>query len=232
MTPDIERFIRLARANPKMKFKSLMGLLFRKIGLRDSFNRLDGNKAAGVDGIKKVDYVTKLDVKIEDLSARVRRLGYIPKPVRRVYNPKNDGKGGQRPLGIPAFEDKIVQDRMSQILQAIWEPEFRDCSFGFRPGRSAHDALRRVDEIIMNEKTNFVVEADIKGFFNHVSHTCLVKFLKHRIRDERFVRIVERFLKSGVMEVGVVSASEDGTPQGGIVSPVLSNIYLHYCLDL
>lgn len=231
MTPDLQQFTQFARANPKLRFNSLMGLLFRPEGLLDSFDRLATNKAAGVDGIQKAEYADGLADRLAVLSSRLRRGGYTPQPVRRVYIPKSSGSG-RRPLGIPAFEDRIVQDRASQILQAIWEPEFLDCSFGFRPGRSAHDALRRVDQIVMQERTRYVVEADIKGFFNHVSHSWLVQFLEHRISDTRLVRTLQRFLKGGVMEDGAVSASEEGTPQGGLVSPVLSNIYLHYVLDL
>jgi group II intron reverse transcriptase/maturase len=125
-----------------------------------------------------------------------------------------------------------VQDRLSLILQAIWEPEFPDCSCGFRPGRSAHNALRHIAGIITNEPAQWVVEADIKGFFDNVSHDHLMRFLEHRTADPCFLRIIRRFLKAGVMEDGVVSASEEGTPQGGLVSPVLANIYLHYVLDL
>lgn len=231
MTPKLERFTQFARRNPKLKYNSLMGLLFREGGLRDSFRRLAGNKAPGVDGIRKVDYEKDLEVNIKNLSKRIQKLDYKPKPVRRVYIPKSS-RSGRRPLGIPAFEDRIVQDRLSQILQAIWEPEFRNCSYGFRPGRGCHDALKRVDGIIMMERTQYVVEVDIKGFFNHVDHEWMVKFLSHRIADKRFIRILQRFLKSGVMEDGVLMASEEGTPQGGLVSPVLSNIYLHYVLDL
>jgi group II intron reverse transcriptase/maturase len=230
MTLDLEQFTQLARAHPTMEFNALMGLVFRPAGLLDSFRRLPGNKAAGVDGMKKVDYAVELEDRTADLSARLRRLGYRPQPVRRVYIPK--AHGGRRPLGIPAFEDRIVQDRLSQILQAIWEPEFCDCSFGFRPGRSAHDALRRVNDIIMQQRTNYVVEADIRGFFTHVDHRWMQRFLQHRITDSRFIRILHRFLRGGVMEDGVVQVSEEGTPQGGLVSPVLSNIYLHYVLDL
>jgi RNA-directed DNA polymerase len=177
-----------------------------------------------------VDYAEGLEERLTDLSARLRRLGYRPKPVRRVYIPKGDGH--YRPLGIPSFEDRLVQDRLSRILQAIWEPQFCDCSYGFRPGRSAHDALARVAEIITCEQTQWVVEADIQGFFDHVSHDPLMRFLEHRIADPVILRTVRRFLKAGVMEDGAFIASEEGTPQGGLVSPVLANIYLHYVLDL
>jgi retron-type reverse transcriptase len=229
MTPDLSRFTQLSRDNPRMRFTSLMGMVFRPEGLRASFERLAANKAPGVDGLRKADYAEDLDVNLEDLSGRLRRLGYRPKPARRVYIPK--ANGGRRPLGIPSFEDRIVQDRLSQILQAIWEPEFRDCSFGFRPRRSAHDALRRLAKIITHGRTGFVVEADIKGFFNHVSHDHLLRFLEHRIADQRFLRLVRRFLKAGVMEDGAFAITDTGTPQGGLVSPVLANIYLHYVLD-
>ncbi len=220
----------MACEQPHLRFNALMGLLFDPEGLRESFERQDGRKAPGVDGVRKDDYAVGLDARLDDLSERLRRLGYRPQPVRRTYIPKGDGR--YRPLGVPGFEDKLVQDRLSRILQAIWEPEFRDSSYGFRPGHSAHDALRRVAEVITNEGTQWVVEADIKGFFDHVSHTHVMRFLEHRIGDPNLLRIVRRFLKAGVMEDGVFTASEEGTPQGGLVSPVLSNIYLHYVLDL
>jgi len=226
----LERFTQKARAEPQLRFTSLMGMLFDPEGLHASFERQNGSKAPGVDGVRKETYLQGLDERIADLSARLRRLGYRPKPARRTYIPKGDGR--YRPLGVPSFEDRLVQDRLSQILQAIWEPEFRDCSYGFRPGRSAHDALRRVAEVITNEQTQWVVEADIKGFFDHVSHDHLMRFLEHRIGDPNFLRIIRRFLKAGIMEDGVFTASDEGTPQGGLVSPVLANIYLHYVLDL
>lgn len=226
----LARFTQKARAEPQLRFTALMGLLFDPDGLHASFERQDGRKAPGVDGVRKETYLQGLDERIAALSARLRRLGYRPKPARRVYIPKGDGR--YRPLGIPSFEDRLVQDRLSQILQAIWEPEFRDCSYGFRPSRSAHDALRRVAEVITNEQTQWVVEADIKGFFDQVSHGHLMRFLAHRIGDPNFLRIIGRFLQAGVMEDGVFTASAAGTPQGGLVSPVLANIYLHYVLDL
>jgi len=230
MTTGLTRFTQRARTAPRTRFNALMGLLFEPEGLHASFERQNGNKAPGVDGVRKVDYAQDLDARLADLSNRVRRLGYRPQPARRVYIPKSGS--GWRPLGVPSFEDRLVQDRLSRILQAIWEPEFRECSYGFRPQRSAHDALRRVAEVITNERTQWVVEADIKGFFDHVSHYHLARFLQHRIADPSLLRIIQRFLKAGVMEDGAVTAGEEGTPQGGLVSPVLSNIYLHYVLDM
>lgn len=230
MTTRLDRFTQKAREEPQLRLTALMGMLSDPEGLRESFERQDGKKAPGVDGMTKEGYGEGVEGRIAELSGRLRRMGYRPQPVRRVYIPKGDGR--HRPLGIPCFEDRLVQDRLSQILQAIWEPEFLDCSYGFRPGRGAHDALRRVAEVITNEGTQWVVEADIKGFFDHVSHYHLRRFLEHRIADPNCLRIIERFLKAGVLEDGVFSATEEGTPQGGLVSPVLSNIYLHYALDL
>ncbi|ASF48347.1 group II intron reverse transcriptase/maturase [Methylovulum psychrotolerans] len=231
MTTQIIHFTQWVRDNPQRKYNSLLGMLFDPDGLNESFERQAANKAPGVDGMRKADYGGYgLPERLKDLSARVRRLGYRPKPVRRVFIPKSNG--GRRALGIPSFEDRIVQDRTSLILQAIWEPEFRDCSYGFRPGRNAHQALKRLAEIITIERTQWIVEADIKGFFDNVSHDHLRRFLAHRISDPRLLRIIDRFLKAGVLEDGVFKASEQGTPQGGLVSPVLANIYLHYVLDM
>lgn len=230
MTTQFIRFTQRARELVGERFNSLMGLLCAPDGLRQSFERQAKDKAPGVDGIKKEDYGVGLEQRMVELSQRLSRLGYRPKPVRRVFIPKANGRS--RPLGIPSFEDRLVQDRLSVILQAIWEPEFVDCSYGFRLGRSAHQALGRLAEIVTRGLTQWVVEVDIKGFFDHVSHIHLMRFLEHRIADERFLRIIWRFLKAGVMQDGMWQASEAGTPQGGLVSPVLANIYLHYVLDL
>ena len=231
MTTDLIRFTQWARESPQRQYTALMGMLYDPEGLNASFERQAANKAPGVDGMRKADYAEGLAERLADLSARLRRLGYRSKPVRRVYIPKASGKG-RRALGVPSFEDRIVQDRASLILQAIWEPEFRDCSYGFRPERNAHQALKRLAEIIAVKHTQWIVEADIKGFFDHVTHSHLRRFLAHRIADPRFLRIIDRFLKAGVLEDGMVSASEQGTPQGGLVSPALANIYLHYVLDV
>jgi group II intron reverse transcriptase/maturase len=231
MATDLIRFTQWARESPQRQYTALMGMLYDPEGLNASFERQAANKAPGVDGMRKADYAEGLAERLADLSARLRRLGYRSKPVRRVYIPKASGKG-RRALGVPSFEDRIVQDRASLILQAIWEPEFRDCSYGFRPGRNAHQALKRLAEIIAVKHTQWIVEADIKGFFDHVTHSHLLRFVAHRIADPRFLRIIDRFLKAGVMEDGTFSASEQGTPQGGLVSPALANIYLHYVLDV
>lgn len=216
MSTRLERFTHKARSELHTRFNALMGLLFDPEGLRDSYECQDGRKAPGVDGIRKEQYGEGLDERLAELSARLRRLGYRPKPVRRAYIPKGDGC--YRPLGIPSFEDRLDQERLSRILQAIWEPELCACSYsyGFRPGRSAHDALRRVAEVITHEGTQWewVVDADnIKGFFNHVSHAHLERFLAHRISDGNLLRIIRRFLKAGILEDGVFTASEEGTPQ-------------------
>ena len=229
MTTNLLHFTQMARANPRMKCTSLMGMIFDPKGLLDSFDRQPANKAVGADGMRKDAYAENVDDRIGDLSIRLRQMGYHPKPARRVYIPK--ANGGMRPLGIPSFEDRIVQDRLKQILEAIWEPEFRECSYGFRPKRSAHDALRRVAEVITTQNTQWVVEMDIKGFFNHVCHDHLMRFLEFRLHDPRILQTIRRFLKAGVLEDGGFSATEEGTPQGGLVSPVLANIYLHYVLD-
>jgi group II intron reverse transcriptase/maturase len=231
MTTDLIRFTQWARESPQRQYNSLMGMLYDPEGLTASFERQAGNKAPGVDGVRKAEYADGLAQRVADLSARLRRLGYRSKPVRRVYIPKASGKG-RRALGVPSFEDRIVQDRASLILQAIWEPEFRDCSYGFRRKRNAHQALKRLAEIVTVKHTQWIVEADIKGFFDHVTHSHLLRFLAHRIADPRLLRIIDRFLKAGVLEDGAFSASEEGTPQGGLVSPVLANIYLHYVLDV
>lgn len=207
MTTQLTRFTQWARESPQRKYNALLGMLFDPAGLHASFKRQAANKAPGVDGVRKAEYGDdRLTARLDDLSARVRRLGYRPKPVRRVYIPKSNGS--RCALGIPSFEDRIVQDRTSLILQAIWEPEFRECSYGFRPGRNAHQALKRLTEIITIERTQWIVEADIKGFFDNVNHDHLRRFLAHRISDTRLLRIIDRFLKAGVLEDGSVSASE------------------------
>ena len=168
---------------------------------------------------------------MENLVGRMKRFSYKPLPVRRTYIPKL-GSNKKRPLGIPAYEDKLVQGAMANALTMVYEPKFMDFSYGFRPKRDCHQAIRALDDIIIMKKTSFVVDADIRGFFDNVNHDWLIKFLEHDIEDRNFIRYVKRFLKSGAMEEGKFLESDKGTPQGGLISPILANVYLHYVLDL
>ena len=189
------------------------------------------NKATGIDGIGKEEYEENLNENVRNLVKRMKTMSYRAKEVRRTYIPKTGSKE-LRPLGIPAYEDKLVQGAMADILNAIYENIFLDCSYGFRPNRDCHKAIKKLDEIIMKKKINYVVDADIKGFFNNVNHEWLIKFLEHTIQDKKFVRYITRFLKSGILEDMQHIESDKGTPQGGLISPILANVYLHYVLDL
>jgi len=211
MNTQLIHFTQWAREAPQSRYTALMGLMCDPEGLRASFDNQAGNKTTGIDGVRKADYALDLDARLTALSQQVRQSAYRPRPARRTYIPKANGK--MRPLGIPCFEDRIVQDRLSAILQAIWEPEFRDCSYGFRPGRNAHQALKRLGEVITLDQTQWLVEADIKSFFDHVDHDWLMKFLAHRIADPVLLRVIRRFLKAGVMEEGLLHESESGTLQ-------------------
>ncbi len=191
---------------------------------------LKRNKSPGIDGVTVSEYGERLDENIANLVARLKAKQYKPKPVKRVYIPKPNGD--KRPLGIPAIEDKIVQMAVKKILEAIFEQDFIDSSYGFRPNLSCHDALKQIDKIIMNCPVNFIVDMDISKFFDTVNHKCLMEFLKQRIVDSSLLQLISRFLKSGIMEEGIYFDTNQGTPQGGVLSPVLANVYLHYVLDL
>jgi len=204
--------------------------LLNKENLKECFYRLRKDAATGNDGTSWKEYESNLDDNLEDLVARMKKWSYRPQPVKRVYIPKSNGK--LRPLGIPATEDKIVQAAIARILTAIYEIDFMDFSYGFRPGKSCHDALERVDYTIKWNPVNYVIDADIKGFFDNMDHKWMVKMLEERISDTNLLRLIKRFLKNGYLEYGKEYRAEQGTPQGGVMSPVLANIYLHYVLDL
>jgi group II intron reverse transcriptase/maturase len=218
-----------ARENPKCKFTSVAHLL-NKDFLKWCFKELKRDKAPGIDGISYKEYEGNLEENLKDLVKRLKNKQYRPQPVRRVYIPKPDGS--KRPLGIPTVEDKIVQMALKKILEAIFEVDFLDVSFGFRPNKSCHNALDELDKMIMTKPVNFVVDMDIEKFFDNVNHDWLMKCLKQRIADRSLLRLVERFLKAGIMEEGRYLDTEKGVSQGGVLSPILANIYLHYILDL
>ncbi|VBB04802.1 group ii intron maturase-specific, partial [Lucifera butyrica] len=229
METKLKRIAELAKRRPRVKLQTLIHAIDEE-SLKAAHNALSADKADGADDVTKEDYGEKLQENITDLLARMKRQAYKPQPVKRVYIPKADGK--KRPLGIPAYEDKLVQKILNEILTVIYEPEFLDCSYGFRPGRSCHDALKEVAKILESKKVSYVVDADIKGFFDNVDHEWMMKFLQERIQDPNLLRLIQRFLKAGVIEAGVEYETDTGTPQGGVISPTLANVYLHYVLDL
>lgn len=198
--------------------------------LRGAYRALSPKAAAGVDGVTWESYGQDLEANLRDLHARVQRGAYRAKPSRRVFIPKTDGR--LRPLGIAALEDKIVQRAVVEVLNAIYETDFLGFSYGFRPGRSPHDALDALTVAIENQKVNWVLDADFRDFFTSLDHSWLVRFLEHRVADERVLRLIQKWLRAGVIEDGRWSASEEGSPQGATVSPLLANVYLHYVFDL
>jgi group II intron reverse transcriptase/maturase len=226
----LHRIAEKARKEPGFKFTSLYHLMNEEL-LRGCFKRLRKDAAAGIDKMTKDIYTENLDANLSDLIDRLHRMAYIPQPVRRTYIPK-PGSAKQRPLGIPCFEDKLVQAGLVMILEQVYEQDFSVDSYGFRPKRSCHAALKSLSETVENKPINYIVEADIKGFFDNVNQEWLMKFLAHRVEDKRIQRMVKRFLKAGVEEDGGVTIGDEGTPQGGVISPLLANIYLHYALDL
>jgi group II intron reverse transcriptase/maturase len=198
--------------------------------LREAYRRLHRDASPGVDGVTWEQYGEKLEDNLLALHARLHRGAYRAKPSRRTYIPKADGR--QRPLGIATVEDKVVQRAVVEVMNAIYEEDFLGFSYGFRPGRSQHHALDALAAAIKTKKVNWVLDADLRGFFDAIDHGWLVKFVEHRIGDQRVVRLIQKWLSAGVMEQGRWSASEVGSPQGATVSPLLANIYLHYVLDL
>jgi len=218
-----------ARREPRYQFTCLAHLLNEGF-LKECYYSLGRDRASGIDGVSWKEYGKQLDENLNNLVTRMKAKRYKPLPVKRVYIPKNEHE--ERPLGLPALEDKIVQKAISRILEAIYEADFLDCSYGFRPERNCHQAIDAVDKTIMTKPINCVIEADIKGYFDNVSHKWMMEFLQVRIKDPSFLLLIRRFLKAGYFEAGRIVATEQGTPQGGNLSPMLSNVFLHYVLDL
>jgi group II intron reverse transcriptase/maturase len=226
----LERVRAVARKDKGTRFTALLHHVYDLEMLRWAYWQLKKEAAPGVDGETWQHYGESLGENLLDLSHRLQRGAYRAQPVRRTYIPKADGR--QRPLGVTALEDKLVQRAVVEVLNAIYEEDFADFSYGFRPGRSQHDALDRLYLGITRGKVNWVLDLDIKAFFDSLSQTWLVKFIEHRIGDQRVVRLIQKWLRAGVLEEGKLTVSEEGTPQGGSASPLLANVYLHYVFDL
>ena len=225
----LERVREAAKRDSKLKFTALLHHVSVDL-LRDSYYSLKKQAAPGVDGMTWEAYGEDLEVRLADLHGRIHRGAYHAQPSRRVWIPKADGR--QRPLGIAALEDKVVQHAVGRVLNQIWEEDFLGFSYGFRPGRSQHDALDALWVGIVRKRVNWILDLDIRSFFDKLQHGWLVQFVEHRVGDPRVVRLIQKWLKAGVMEKGQWSETEEGSPQGSVISPLLANLYLHYVLDV
>lgn len=230
METKLARITEVAKMRPDEKFTSLYHHINEEMLLL-CHSELSGDRASGVDQVTKDEYESNLYANIKDLVNRLKTHSYRPLPVKRVYIDKA-GTNKKRPLGLPAYEDKLVQKALAKILNAIYEADFLDGSFGFRPNRGCHDALKILNHYIERKQINYIVDADIKEYFDRVDHQWLMEFLQHRITDPNILRLISRMLKSGVIEAGIKYDTPAGAPQGGVASPVLCNIYLHYVLDI
>ena len=229
VTEGLERVRQAARQRKKERFTALLHHVDVD-RLRTAFHALERKAAPGVDGMTWKDYEADLEPRLAALHDRVHRGSYRPLPSRRTYIPKADGR--QRPLAVAALEDKIVQGAVVMVLNAIYEEDFLGFSYGFRPGRGPHDALDALTVGIASRKVNWIVDADIRSFFDSVSQDWLIRFVEHRIGDKRIIRLIQKWLRAGVLEDGTVTVSDQGTGQGSVISPLLGNVYLHYVLDL
>ena len=230
MQVKLNQIARRAKQDKRLKFTSLIHHV-NESNLAECYRELKANKACGIDGETVEAYGKNLQERLSQLVASMKSKQYRPKPVKRVYIPKA-GKNEKRGLGIPSVEDKLVQIMLKKILEQIYEAEFLDVSYGFRPKLSCHDAVKALDKTVMTKPINYIVEVDIKGFFDNVNHYWLQRCLEEKIVDRNLLWLVRKFLKAGVVEDGKQLATDVGTPQGGVISPLLANIYLHYVLDL
>jgi group II intron reverse transcriptase/maturase len=230
MQQALERVRQAAKQDRKMRFTALLHHVYNPDTLREAYYGLKRQAAAGVDGVTWQDYGGSLEANLQELSGRLKRGAYRARPTRRAYIDKADGR--KRPLGVMALEDKIAQRATVEVLNAIYEVDFLGFSYGFRPGRSPHKALDALYVAQLTRKVNWVLDADICGFFDAIDRNWLVKFIEHRIGDRRIVRLIQKWLNAGVLQEGERIQSETGTVQGGSISPLLANVYLHYVFDL
>lgn len=227
METKLARISQLSSENPNIVFTSI-GHLIDKEMLKDCHRKMDGDKAVGVDGVTKEEYGRNLEENLEKLVERLKKKSYKPRPARRVEIPKGNGK--TRPLSIYCYEDKLVQEALRRVLEAVFEPHFYDEMMGFRPKRGCHQAIQRLNMMLEMRPTNYVLDADIKSFFNHIDHEWAVRFIESRIKDPNIIRLVRRMLKAGIIENYQYEETEEGSEQGSVCSPVISNIYMHYVL--
>jgi group II intron reverse transcriptase/maturase len=229
MATKLDRIEEMSANNPKMVFTSLYHMINEEL-LRQCHKEMNGNKATGVDNVTKTEYEANLDENLRNLVERLKRKNYKPQPSLRVYIPKANGK--MRPLGMAAYEDKLVQSALGRVLMAVYEPKFCDSMYGFRPKLGCHDALKELARQIEDGKTNYIVDADIKSFFNNINHERVIELIKFRIADPNIIWLIKKTLTAGVMENGEWQPTEKGTEQGNLASPVIANIYMHYALAL
>lgn len=227
METKLARISQMSAENPDIVFTSLYHFINCEM-LRDCHNKMDGSKAVGIDGITKEDYEMNLDENLLELAERLKRKAYKPKPARRVEIPKDNGK--TRPLSIYCYEDKLVQEALKRILEIVFEPLFYDEMMGFRPNRGCHKALRKLNGMLEKKYTNYVLDADVKGFFDHIDHEWAMKFIGAKIKDPNILRLVRKMLKAGIMEDFQYEETEEGSGQGSVCSPIIANIYMHYVL--
>lgn len=226
----LTRIAWLSANDPHKRFDNVMHL-FNDASLAACFHELDGRKAVGIDGVTKAEYGQQLDANLQELVARMKRMAYRPQPVRQVLIPKDGPAGATRPLGISNLEDKIVQKMMQKVLDSIYEPLFLDCSYGFRPGRSCHDAIKALYQHLSQYDVQTVIDIDLANYFGSIPQQRLVEMLREKIGDERLIRYLIRFFKAGVLADGELTLSEEGLPQGSICSPILANVFAHTVID-
>lgn len=227
MGTKLARIAQLSKENPDMVFTSI-GHLINKELLMECHKMMDGKKAVGIDGVTKEDYGRNLEENLDKLVGRLKQKSYKPQPARRVEIPKDNGK--TRPLSIYCYEDKLVQEALKRVLEAVFEPHFYDEMWGFRPNRGCHKAIQSLNVMLEKRPTSYVLDADIKGFFDHINHDWAVRFIESRIKDPNIIRLVRRMLKGGILEDYRYEKTEEGSGQGSVCSPIIANIYMHYVL--